>query len=189
MARLDRAKLSAWFAAHGPALVLYARQVLPSDDQWAAEDVVQEVFTHLLARAGGSDVSGVPDAPDTPGGLAEPPNPAAWLHRCVHYACLDTRRAGTRRRHRERAAATSRPAWFDPSPGDLVDAQAAQAALAALPELSRQVVVLRVWSGLTLGEVAEVTGQPVSTVHDQYRRALAALRQRIEAGSRTEARS
>ena len=172
MARLDLAKLSAWFAALGPALVLYARQVLPAEDRASAEDVVQELFVRLIARAGG------------PEGLDEPPHPSAWLHRCVRNACLDERRTRVRRQHRERSVAADRADWFEPRIDDLVDARSAQAALESLPDLPRQIVVLRVWSGLTLTEVAGVTGQPVSTVHDQYRKALAAIRQRIEARSR-----
>ena len=172
MAPLALAKLTAWFAAHGPALVLYARQVLPAEDQASAEDVVQELFVRLLARAGG------------PGGLDEPPHPAAWLHRCVRNACLDERRTRVRRQHRERAVAADRPGWFEPRPADLVDARLAQEVLETLPDLPRQIVALRIWSGLTLSQVAEVTGQPISTVHDQYRKALAGVRQRIETRSR-----
>ena len=172
MARLDLAKLAGWFAEHGRALVLYARQVLPGEDRASAEDVIQELFVRLLARAGGD------------GGLDEPPHPSAWLHRCVRNACLDERRTRVRRRHREQVVAADRPDWFEPRPDDLVDARLAQDVLETLPDLPRQVVALRIWSGLTLAEVAEVTGQPISTVHDQYRKALAAVRQRIESRSR-----
>ncbi|HEX8911834.1 MAG TPA: sigma-70 family RNA polymerase sigma factor [Humisphaera sp.] len=160
----DPSSLAALFAAHGAALVLYARAVLPADDRPAAEDVVQEVFASLLERAGSGRR------------LDVPPAPAAWLHRCVRNACLDTRRSAFRRRRWERAAAADRADWFDPRPGDLVDAADAQRALAGLPDDLRQVVVLRLWSGLTLAEVGEVTGAPVSTVHDQYRKAIGLLR-------------
>jgi RNA polymerase sigma-70 factor (ECF subfamily) len=168
MGRLDRPTLLAWFHAHGRALVLYARQVLAAEDRVAAEDVVQDLFARLLARTA------------DPGGLADPPNPAAWLHQCVRNACLDERRSRVRRSHRERSVAADRPDWFESRPEDLIDARLAEDVLATLPDALRQVVTLRVWSGLTLAEVAEVTGSPVSTVYDQYRKALSTVRQAIE---------
>jgi RNA polymerase sigma-70 factor (ECF subfamily) len=151
--------------------VLYARQVLAAEDRGQAEDVIQELFVRLFAQAGGEE------------GLPEPPNPAAWLHRCVRNACLDHRRTRVRRVNREQGVATAKADWFELHADDLIDARAAQAALASLPDLQRQVVSLRIWSGLTFAEVADLTGHPVSTVHDQYRRALASLRSVLESRS------
>jgi DNA-directed RNA polymerase specialized sigma24 family protein len=85
--------------------------------------------------------------------------------------------------------AAERPDWFEPRPGDRVDADSAQAALEALDDVPRQVVVLRVWSGLTLAETAGVVGLPLSTVHDHYRRALATLRATIGRTDRVAART
>lgn len=181
MGRLDRSKLCAWFDAHGRALVLFARQCLPAEDRAAAEDVVQELFVRLLARTAGAGDRG--DTANPGGGddpLEIPPNPAAWLYRCVRNACGDERRGRVRRAYRERAVAAGRPDWFEARPDDLLDARLAQDVLETLPDALRQVVVLRVWSGLTLAEAADVTGRPVSTVHDQYRKALSAVRQAIE---------
>jgi RNA polymerase sigma-70 factor (ECF subfamily) len=52
--------------------------------------------------------------------------------------------------------------------------------LANLPDEQREVIVLRLWSGLTLAEVAELCQAPVSTVFSRYRTGLAALRRRFE---------
>lgn len=175
MARPDRANLCAWFAAHGRGLVLFARQALPAEHRASAEDVVQELFVRLLARTAEHDADAEAEGGVAAGGL-DPAHPAAWLYRCVRNACEDERRSRVRRSRRERAVAAGRPDWFEPSPGDRVDARQAQAALAALDDLPRQVVVLRVWSGLTLAETADVVGLPLSTVYDHYRKALAALR-------------
>ena len=167
MPRVDPAMIAEWFDAHGRALVLYARQVLP-ESRSHADDLVQELFVRLLAQA----------ADDT--GPQVPPNPAAWLHTCLRNACLNERRGRIRRQRREQSAANHRPGWFEPRPGDLIDARLAQSAMESLPALARQVVALRIWSGLTLAEVADVTGLSVSTVHDHYRRALSTMRSTIE---------
>lgn len=54
-------------------------------------------------------------------------------------------------------------------------------AVAALPELYRVPVVLRYFSGLSLDEIATVTGRSSSTVGVQLLRARALLRQALEA--------
>jgi RNA polymerase sigma-70 factor (ECF subfamily) len=163
----DPAKLADWFEAYAAALVLYARQWL---DRERAEDVVQEVFVRLMGQR------------------AEPPNVRAWLHASVRNAAIDESRAATRRRRREEtagAAAAERARWFEPRPGDLIDAGAAQQAMEKLPPRQREVVLLRLWSGMTLAEVSQVTGSAISTVHDDYRRSLEAIRGMMESRCKT----
>ena len=149
------------FVAHGPALLLYARQWL---DRPAAQDVVQDVFVRLIAS----------------GRL--PREPRTWLFRCVRNAAISACRSHGRRGRREHAAV--RPAvsaeWFAPRLDDRIDAEAAQQALETLPPVQREIVALRIWSGLTLAQVAQVTGRPISTLHDQYRSALKSMRERLE---------
>jgi RNA polymerase sigma-70 factor (ECF subfamily) len=158
----DPSKLASWFEAYAAALVLYARQWV--GDRARAEDVVQEVFVRLMAQS------------------CEPPNVRAWLHASVRHAAIDEARASDRRRRREETAAAARPTsgWFDPKPDDLIDAQAAEQALQSLPPRQREVVLLRLWSGMTLSEVSQVTGLAVSTAHDEYRRGLDAIRRAME---------
>jgi hypothetical protein len=40
--------------------------------------------------------------------------------------------------------------------------------------------VLRIWAQMTLAEVSETVGLPLSTVYDQYRAALSAVRTAME---------
>jgi len=147
------------FAAHAAALVLYARQRL---DRAAAEDAVQEAFLRLM---------GQPKGPD---------NVQAWLFRTVRNVAIDQARSGARRGARELRIARGRPDWFDPRPHDLIDARAAQAALETLPIEQRVVVVMRLWGQMTLAQIAEVTGDAVSTVFTRYRAALDAVRRIME---------
>ena len=56
-----------------------------------------------------------------------------------------------------------------------------EAALAELPDEQRQVIVLRIWGGLTLEETAEVVGVPAPTVASRYRYALQKMKQRMTA--------
>ncbi len=144
--------IDAAFAAHGPALLLYARQWL---DAAAAEDAVQRVFVRLI----------------TTGRL--PADVRPWLFRCVRNEAISQARSARRRACRE-AAADAVPVFL-PDPAAGLDAAAAGLALATLPPAQREVVVLRIWSGLTLAEIGAITGLATSTVHDHYRAALASL--------------
>lgn len=157
------------FEAHAPALLLYARQWL---DRPAAQDVVQDVFMRLIASG------------------RMPADPRTWLFRCVRNAAISACRSRGRRGRREQAAGRDEAGgdWFVLRVDNHIDAEAAQQALAALPPVQREVVTLRIWSGLTLAQVAGVTGLPVSTIHDQYRAALKAVRERLEQSCRTERR-
>jgi RNA polymerase sigma-70 factor (ECF subfamily) len=141
---------------HGPALVLFARQ-------WCAtpEDVVQLAFVKLAA-------------------LPQPPaNAAAWLYRVARNAALSAGRAERRRRHHESAAAARTPIWFTAPEMTGVDAEAATAALEALPPEQHEVIVAHLWGGLTFEQIAEVVGGSSSTAHRWYVAGLTALRERL----------
>src|SRR3954471_15505174 len=92
-----RAQLVAGRAA---AMVLYARQWTHGRD--AAEDVVQEALTALLAQPAGAVAGGALTAfwARRPGGGADR---VAWMFRAAQRGAIDGARADTRRRRRERA--------------------------------------------------------------------------------------
>jgi len=156
---IDPAKLADWYAAWGGGLVLYARQWV---DPAGAEDAVQEVFVRLMAQP------------------AQPANVKAWLYLATRNAAVAAGRSVRRRARWERAVAERVGPLFEADPAGRIDAAAAEAALAELPPGLREVVVLRVWGGMTLAEVAAVTGGAVSTVFDQYRAAIARVRKSLE---------
>ncbi len=155
MGSIQPRELSRWFQAYGPALLLYARQWL---DGPSAEDVVQDVFVRLA------------------GGDVRPDSAKAWLVRSVRNAALNRLRSRRRRDERQAHVAASRPEWFDARPGDVLDARAAQSALARLPQPLREVVILRIWADMTFREIAEALSRPVSTVHDQHAAGLEQIR-------------
>lgn len=170
---MDPVRFVALFDDCAAGLVLYARQWL---DRPGAEDVVQEAFVRLFARGG-----------------PEPPDARAWLYVAVRNGAISAARGRQRRRNHEQRSAShaaplleARRGGGGAGPDDRLDAASAEAALATLPERQREVVVLRIWSGLTLAEVARTVGTPLSTVHDQYRAALRALRNVLEPKWKTD---
>jgi RNA polymerase sigma-70 factor (ECF subfamily) len=139
---------------HGPALLAYACSFVP--DASAAEDAVHAVFVRLL------------------GGHTEiPDSPVAYLYRAVRNSALNLRRNGWRE-------ASLDAGVFIHRDGKRESALALESALAELPEEQRQVVVMRIWSGLTLEEVAAATGVSLTTASSRYRYALEKLRHRLQ---------
>ena len=67
---------------------------------------------------------------------------------------------------------------------DLIEARdlsrTVAAAVAALPEEQREVIVLKEYQGLTFLEIAEALDVPLSTVKTRLYRGLGQLRQRLE---------
>jgi RNA polymerase sigma factor (sigma-70 family) len=145
------------FDAHAAALRLYARQWCEGPD---ADDAVQEAFVSLARQA---------VLPDQVG---------AWLHRVVRNAALSAARCRNRRRSRE-AKVSSGEAWFS-SVDDQLDAQSATRYLAELDQESREVIVARLWGGMTFDQIAQLQGCSLTTAHRRFRDGLSRLHERLE---------
>jgi RNA polymerase sigma-70 factor (ECF subfamily) len=142
-------------ATHAAALALFARQWCDSPD-----DAVQEAFCKLVQLR------------------APPADPVAWLFRVVRTTASDLGKSARRRTKRE--AATARPErWFAETEVEGLDAEAAVAALEGLPGEQREVIVGRLWGGMTLEQLAAVAGCSVTTAHRRYEAGIQALRERL----------
>jgi RNA polymerase sigma factor (sigma-70 family) len=141
---------------HSAALTLYARQ-------WCAapEDVVQEAFLLLVRQT------------------AAPENPVGWIYRVVRNRAMNASRSSGRKTRHEAAAAHRGEPWFEPAPGNRLDADTATEMLGELAIDQREAIVARIWGGLTFEQIAGVSGTSVSVVYRNYRRGLAALRERL----------
>jgi RNA polymerase sigma-70 factor (ECF subfamily) len=139
---------------HAAALVLYARQ-------WcdAPEDVVQDAFLKLFRQT------------------RPPKDVVAWLYRVVRNGALD---AAKLRRRRQRHESGSGPAhWFVEPEADRLDAQAAVAALQRLPADQREVIVARIWGGLSFEQIADVAGCSTSTAFRRFSAGVEDLRKQL----------
>jgi RNA polymerase sigma factor (sigma-70 family) len=140
---------------HGPPLILYARQ-------WcqAPEDVVQDAFLKLMT-------------------LTTPPrDPVPFLYRVVRNGALDAGKTTRRRQRREQAVA--RPeGWFREPAVDGLEAQTAVAALQRLPGEQREVIVARLWGGLSFEQIAEVAGCSASTAFRRFDAGIDVLRREL----------
>jgi RNA polymerase sigma-70 factor (ECF subfamily) len=140
---------------HAAALALYARQ-------WCAapEDAVQDAVCKLVA-------------------LRVPPDdPIAWLYRAVRNAAIDRGKADRRRLKRE-ATVARQDRWFAERAIDGLDAADAVTALESLPPDEREIIVARLWGGLTLEQAAAAAGYAVSTAHRRFAAGIEHLRERL----------
>jgi RNA polymerase sigma-70 factor (ECF subfamily) len=140
---------------YGPPLMVYARQ-------WcrAPEDVVQDAFLKLIA-------------------LGQPPREVVpWLYRVVRNGAMDAGKTSRRRQRREQIVA--RPErWFLEPAVDGLDAETAIAALESVPIEQREVIVARIWGGLSFEEIAAVGGCSASSAFRRFNAGIDALRRKL----------
>lgn len=149
----QNAEIEELYRQHGPTLLLFA--IAMTGERSSAQDAVQEVFVRLLER-----------------GLGDVVYPKAYLYRCVRNAVLNRTKAQERN-----VALDEDTPWFDVLNRDFTEELSLRRGLRALPSEQRQVVVLRVWCGLTFAETASLLEISANTVASRYRYALEKLRE------------
>ncbi|MHB0956752.1 MAG: RNA polymerase sigma factor [Pirellulaceae bacterium] len=141
---------------HSAALTLFAAQ-------WTTmpEDSVQDAFVKLAGQA------------------PPPDQPIAWLYRVVRNRALSLRRAHERRRRWEARVAAEQPQWFVSARWSAAEVQEVTAALTAIESELREVVIARIWGGLSFEQIAQVFDVSTSTAHRHYQAGLMKLRERL----------
>jgi RNA polymerase sigma-70 factor (ECF subfamily) len=149
-----------WLAEHGPALLLLARQYLQVRTD--AEDVLQEAFVRFWrSRERATDKT-------------------AYLYGCVRTTALEWTRGRRRRMRREEAVArTEAQPLFERALEQDERRQAIELALHSLPAEQREVLVLKLWGGLTFPQIAHALAVSANTAASRYRYALAKLREQL----------
>ena len=146
-----------WLEEHAPKFLLFARQQARSEAD--AQDLVQEALVEACHRQND-------DCPPSP----------ALVFATVRRRAIDLARREQRRAGRELAAVEPSESWFDTSVEDRELSQLIQSAMSRLPDLYREVITLKMWGGLTFGEIAGTLGIPANTAASRYRYGLAELR-------------
>ena len=158
----DREAIRFLYLRYADNVYGYVRTIVR--DHHDAEDVTQQVFAKLMTAISKYEDRGVPFV--------------AWLLRMSHNVAVDVVRA-RRTTPVEEIYGVEVAAGGDASE----QARSLHAALAALPEDQRQVVVLRHVLGLSPVEIAEQLGRTDSSVyglHHRGRRALCAELERLD---------
>jgi RNA polymerase sigma-70 factor (ECF subfamily) len=147
------------YVQYGDNVYGYARSILR--DEHEAEDIRQQVFARLMTSIGRYEERSVPFS--------------AWLLRCTHNMAIDHLRRRRPILCEEARAADERS---DDRGREL--SEALTAALAELPQIQRDVIVLRHVAGYSPGEIAERLGKSEDSIHGLHHRGRRALKQALE---------
>ena len=151
----DRAAMRFLYLRYADNVYGYARSIVQNDHD--AEDVVQQVFTRVLTAIESYELRSVPFS--------------AWLLRITHNLAIDFVR---RRRPVVDDAEASLPEQRPQL--EATDLRALlEDALAELPAVQREIVVLRHLAGYSPGEIAERLGRSEDSVHGLHHRGRRAL--------------
>lgn len=134
------------------ALILYGRALGLSHSE--SEDVLQETFLALLR---------LPSRPD---------EPERYCLRAFRNRAMNYHRSVWRRLTRELESAD----WFETGSVDVEGEALALGGLAKLPAEQREVIVLKIWHGMTFEEIAQHLEASPNTVAGRYRYGLNKLR-------------
>lgn len=160
MGRIGPDILGRLFDEHARALALFARTWCESP-----EDIVQDAFVALARQR------------------SLPERPLAWLYRAVRNGAIAAARRSRRRRRREGRAADRESVPRDPgfdAADDRIDAAHAARLLDELDAETREIIVARLWGGLTFDEAARLQGCSLATAYRRYQSGLARLHERLE---------
>ena len=144
---------------HADPLRLFAAQWSNSPD-----DCVQEAFVQLAAQK------------------VKPEKPLAWLYQVVRRRALNELRGSKRRSNREQSVAKGDFSNVNPADRMLLseEQQQIQKSLNTLPAESRELIVLRIWSGMKWKEIAELTGCSTSAAQRRFTAALELMKESLE---------
>lgn len=128
------------------------------------DDCVQEAFVQLAAQK------------------ERPDKPLAWLYQVVRRRALNDLRGSKRRLNREQQTAQPESSTDDPANRMMLDEeqQRIQSSLGQLPAESRELIVLRIWSGMKWSEIGELTGCSTSAAQRRYVAALKLMKETLE---------
>jgi RNA polymerase sigma-70 factor (ECF subfamily) len=149
----------AWVEAHALRFLLFARDQTRCEAD--AQDVLQDALIESWQRGGGKP----PDAP--------------LVFATIRRRAIDLARSNDRRSRRELAS----PEWFYAPPESVARDEELEQAVKTLPPSLREVLVLKIWSGLTFQEIAGAIGIPANTAASRYRYALERLRESLKEAS------
>jgi RNA polymerase sigma-70 factor (ECF subfamily) len=151
----DRAAIRFLYLRYADNVYGYARSIVHND--YDAEDVVQQVFTRLLTAIETYEQRSVPFS--------------AWLLRITHNLAIDyVRRRRPAVSNAPESIAEERPYLEAYHLRGLL-----RDALAELPAVQREILVLRHLAGFSPGEIAERLGRSEDSVHGLHHRGRRAL--------------
>ncbi|MFZ0385545.1 MAG: RNA polymerase sigma factor [Solirubrobacteraceae bacterium] len=162
---MDDRDVERLFTEHAQAL--FGFLAYRTGDRTLAEDLVADTFERAMRGRGRFD--------------RRRGSETTWLYTIALNLLRDhERRRGAEARALARHGGASE-GQFDPALDQVADRDQAMRAVATLPEPERDVIALRFGAGLTVPEIAKLTGEQLTTVEGRVYRALRRLRDALGA--------
>jgi RNA polymerase sigma-70 factor (ECF subfamily) len=157
-----------WLAENGPRLLLFARSWGKTRED--AEDLVQEAILKMWHYQQAENRGGGP--PDLP-----------LVFSTIRFAGLMLHRTDKRRKRREEAIVylhDFKDVWLDPVVEEDEEAVLLRDAVQDLSDKLREVIVMKIWGGLTFAQISETLAISPNTAASRYRYALEQLAQSMK---------
>jgi RNA polymerase sigma-70 factor (ECF subfamily) len=162
-----------WLQAHGPKLLLFARQQTRSHED--AEDVLQDAIVKLVEKIRNDEFVG--------GSEAWQP----YLYTTIRRLSIDLSRRDDRRKRREdtvgieevEANQDAFHPWFESESSDDETRAQLEKKLRELPEKFSEVIIMKIWGERTFAEIGETLGISQNTAASRYRYGLEALKKSL----------
>lgn len=132
---------------------LYTYSLALTRNREAAEDAIHNAFQQLLRRG------------------STPTDLRPYVFRCVRNAAIDD----LRRERRREDSIFELPSDTDPAPARELGAEL-QRVLGQLSEDERETIVLKIFDGMTLQEIADLHDASINTIASWYRRGMEKLK-------------
>lgn len=155
----DRAAIRFLYLRYADNIYGYARSIVRNDHD--AEDIVQQVFTRMMTAIQNYEQRSVPFS--------------AWLLRITHNLAIDHVRRRSRICEEPEDALSLDEPEHESKQLRLIIGEA----LAQLPPVQREIVVLRHIGGLAPKEIAERLGRSEDSIHGLHHRGRRALREAL----------
>ena len=147
---MDRERIYSWYAQYKTGIYRYALSILK--DPHGAEDVLQETFLRLLSGKYAVQEEKI----------------QAWLYRVARNCCYDV----LRKREREQELPPELPVH---------DGKYAYIERISVLDLTdREIVTMKVLSGMTCKEIGKIMGMTAPAVQKRYERAIRKLKEQEE---------
>jgi RNA polymerase sigma-70 factor (ECF subfamily) len=159
LAREGISALAELFDLVAPRSVRYAQSL--TRNQHDAEDALQAAFVRVALY---------------PRALAEANHPWAYMLRIVRNEALKI----VQRKRADKHQSAGDEGWTEYVSIDFEAQQLVQQSLEKLPSSQSEVVVLKIWEGMTFAEIAHVLGESPNTAASRYRYALQKLSQYLQ---------
>jgi RNA polymerase sigma-70 factor (ECF subfamily) len=167
-----------WLEAHGPKLLLFARQQTRSIED--AKDVFQDALVKLVEKVRTGEFVGGQEAW------------LPYLYTAIRRLAIDLSRRDDRRKRREDNVGADAETgqfdafnpWFESDSSDDETRAQLEKCLKELPEKFAEVITLKIWGERTFAEIGETLGISQNTAASRYRYGLEALKRSLGSARR-----